>query len=71
MNSKNSYKFCTIYLVRHAQSKANLTGIMGGDSGLTNDGEKQALALGKKFKNIDFAAVFSSVKKRAIQTAQL
>ncbi|HYM65349.1 MAG TPA: histidine phosphatase family protein, partial [Candidatus Sulfotelmatobacter sp.] len=49
----------------------NLTGIMGGDSGLTNDGEKQALALGKKFKNIDFAAVFSSAKKRAIQTAQL
>src|SRR5258708_111346 len=66
-----SDKYCTIYLVRHAQSKANLTGVMGGDSKLTPEGEKQALLLGKKLKEIDFSAFFSLVKLRAIQTAEL
>lgn len=64
-------KVCTIYLVRHALSVANLTGIMGGNSPLADQGKIQAIELGKKFKDIDFAAVFSSHKKRAMQTAKL
>lgn len=62
---------CTIYLVRHGQSEANITKVMGGDSPLTSLGQEQALALGKKLKDVDFAAVFSSNKLRAKQTAKL
>ena len=62
-------KVCTIYLVRHAQSLANLNGIIGGDYGLTGLGVEQALEVGHKLKNEDFSAVFSSDKLRAEQTA--
>lgn len=64
-------KYCTIYLVRHALSVANLTGIMGGDSPLADEGKIQAMELGRKFKDIQFSAVFSSHKLRAMQTAKL
>lgn len=63
--------YCTIYLVRHAESLANLNGIVGGDYGLSEKGRKQALELGKKLKNVDFSAVFSSYLLRAEETAKL
>ncbi len=64
-------KICTIYLVRHGQSLANITGVMGGDEPLSDLGREQALNLGKKLKNVDFSVVFSSDKLRARQTAEL
>jgi len=62
---------CTIYLVRHGECEGNTVNILGGDTQLTSKGKLQALELGKKFKNIDFSAVFSSNLLRAEQTAQL
>lgn len=64
-------KVCTIYLVRHGQSVANITRVMGGDTPLSPLGREQALSLGKKLKDINFSAVFSSDKLRAKQTAEL
>lgn len=63
-------KVCTIYLVRHAQSLANLNGIVGGNLALSKKGIEQALELGSKLKNINFSAVFSSDMLRAEQTAK-
>ena len=62
--------FCTIYLVRHGESEANITGIVGGDTPLTQKGKKQALRLGEKLTDVNFSAVFSSNLKRAKQTAE-
>lgn len=62
---------CTIYLVRHAESHANILDIFGGDYKLTPTGKKQALKVGKKLMKIDFSAGFSSDLLRAKQTAEL
>ncbi len=65
---------CTIYLVRHGQSEWNTQGLMQGRvSGvpLTKKGVAQARSLAEKFKDINFAAVFSSDLMRARQTAQI
>lgn len=62
---------CTIYLVRHGESKANILDIFGGDYELTPRGKQQALKTGKKLKKINFSASFSSDLLRAKQTAEL
>ena len=62
--------YCTIYLVRHGESVANVSNIIGGNTSLTENGKSQAVVLGEKFRNINFSAVFSSNLLRARETAQ-
>ena len=61
-----------IYVVRHGQSTFN-TGQTREDldSKLTELGKKQSENLGMKFKNIDFAAIFSSELVRTKETAEI
>jgi len=70
---ETNQKYCTIYLVRHGETKANLEEIVSGhfDSPLTEKGEEQAKARGKDLKKIHFDAVFSSDLIRAKRTAEL
>ncbi|XP_026479117.1 6-phosphofructo-2-kinase/fructose-2,6-bisphosphatase 2-like isoform X1 [Ctenocephalides felis] len=60
----------TIYLTRHGESKQNLQGRIGGDSDLSERGEKYAAALGAYIteQNIDGLRVWTSWMKRTIQT---
>ena len=68
---KNSY--CTIYIVRHGESEANVKQILQGhmNTKLTKQGEAQAREAGKKLKKIHFDAVFSSDLIRAKRTAEI
>jgi broad specificity phosphatase PhoE/predicted kinase len=59
-----------LYLVRHGESFFNLEDRIGGDSGLTEKGWAQARALGDHFRDVDIPYLFTSTKKRTIQTAQ-
>lgn len=60
-----------IYLVRHGQSNANLTGIReGGESPLTEKGEEQAIFVAERFKTIPIDLVLSSHYKRAYDTGK-
>ena len=63
----------TIYIVRHGESVGNLNHIVSGhtDHDLTLFGVKQAIELGKRFRNITFDKVFSSDLTRARKTAEL
>jgi len=64
-----------IYLIRHAESEANLRkGEIGGrqnDVNLSPKGVTQARALGKRLSGIVLDEVYSSVANRAIRTAKL
>ena len=66
-------KYCTIYIVRHGETNANLEEIVSGhfDSPLTEKGENQARARGEDLKKIHFDAVFSSDLIRAKRTAEI
>jgi len=69
---KNNY--CQIYLVRHGLTDWNEKGLLQGQSDipLNKEGEKQAVEAAKKhFKNIKFAAIFSSDLVRAKRTAEI
>jgi broad specificity phosphatase PhoE len=68
---KNSY--CTIYLIRHGETEWNKKKLIQGqtDTPLNKKGEIQAKELEKKFKGINFSAVFSSNLIRARKTAEL
>ena len=70
---ENSKQYCTIYLVRHGETKANLEEIVSGhfDSPLTEKGEEQAKLRGEDLKKVHFDAVFSSDLIRAKRTAEL
>ncbi len=60
-----------IYLVRHAESEANLTKIGGGkETPLTERGREQAQALAERFENIPVDVVLSSDYVRAHETAR-
>lgn len=63
----------TIYLVRHAQTDANLEGIVQGahDSPINAFGELQSRELAKKLKNIKFDEAYSSNMIRAKRTAEI
>lgn len=65
--------FCTFYIVRHAQSEANVNHIISGhgESNLSPEGLLQAQLRSNEFKKIHFAAAFSSDLNRANQTAQI
>lgn len=67
-----------IYLVRHAESEANVDArnVIGGQNigvHLTPKGEKQAYALGNEFINegLNFDAAFTSMALRTQETAQI
>lgn len=72
-NIKNKSDYCTFYLVRHGETEWNVKGLIHGyaDAPLTKTGVRQAKILKRKFKNINFASVFSSDLKRAKKTAQI
>ncbi|MDB4940139.1 MAG: phosphoglycerate mutase, 2,3-bisphosphoglycerate-dependent phosphoglycerate mutase [Candidatus Doudnabacteria bacterium] len=61
-----------IYIVRHGQTQMNTENRLQGrvDSPLTELGIKQAQALGEKFKEIGFDAIYSSPAGRARDTAK-
>jgi len=63
-------------LIRHAESEANLLrkGQIGGRQnsvGLTEKGAEQAAILGKRLRNMQLDAVYSSVAERARTTARI
>jgi len=61
-----------VYIVRHGQSTANLDGTYSGWShvSLTEKGIADAAHAGEVMKGVEFARVYSSDLKRAMQTAQ-
>ena len=59
-----------LYLIRHGETYFNLEDRIGGDSPLTPKGKAQAVALGEFFKNKKIPLIFTSDKKRTIQTAE-
>lgn len=63
----------TIYLVRHAQTDANLEGIVQGahDGPINEFGEQQSRILAGKLKGIKFDAAYASNMIRAKRTAEI
>ncbi len=59
-----------LYLIRHGETYFNLEYRIGGDSSLTGNGRLQAEALAKYFGIKDIPLIFTSEKKRTIQTAE-
>ncbi|KMK75348.1 phosphoglycerate mutase [Alkalihalobacillus pseudalcaliphilus] len=61
-----------LYLIRHAQSEGNrLKRIQGTmDFPLSEEGEKQAIALGDRFKKVDLDYLYTSDLTRAFVTAE-
>jgi len=59
-----------LYLVRHGETLFNLENRIGGDSELTENGLSQAKKLAKYFSNKEIPLIFTSRKKRTIQTAE-
>ena len=62
-----------IYLIRHGETAWSLSGQATGrtDIALTDQGERDALALGPRLKGLNFAQVFTSPLQRARRTAEL
>ena len=58
-----------LFLIRHGETYFNLENRIGGDSGLTKNGEAQAGDLAVYFKKRKVPVIFTSKKKRTIQTA--
>ena len=63
----------TLYLVRHGETEWNTQDILQGhhDSALTERGLQQARELVERFRDVEFAAIFSSDVTRAQRTAEL
>lgn len=70
---KEEKKICTLYVVRHGESEANVNKIVQGhtDSPLTQRGVEQAEEVAETFKDIGFDAIYSSDLERAKRTAQI
>ncbi|MDB9823345.1 6-phosphofructo-2-kinase/fructose-2,6-bisphosphatase [Deltaproteobacteria bacterium] len=58
-----------LYLIRHGETCFNLENRIGGDSDLTENGRSQAEALAEYFSTKEIPLIFTSDKKRTIQTA--
>ena len=58
-----------LFLIRHGETYFNLQNRIGGNSGLTENGKAQAMALARYFRNKKIPVIFTSEKKRTIQTA--
>jgi broad specificity phosphatase PhoE/predicted kinase len=59
-----------LYLIRHGETYYNLENRIGGDSGLTENGLRQARELAEYFSNKEIPLIFTSQKNRTIQTAE-
>ena len=59
-----------LYLIRHGETHYNLEDRIGGDSELTENGWSQARTLAQYFKKKKIPLIFTSEKKRTIQTAE-
>lgn len=59
-----------LYLIRHGETYFNLENRIGGDSALTDNGRSQAMALARYFRPKRIPLIFTSDKRRTIQTAQ-
>jgi broad specificity phosphatase PhoE/predicted kinase len=59
-----------LFLIRHGETYFNLKDKIGGDSGLTKNGTAQAGALAEYFKTKKIPVIFTSKKRRTIQTAE-
>jgi broad specificity phosphatase PhoE len=62
-----------IYLARHGETAWSLSGQHTGrtDLPLTERGERNARALGKRLRGLNFAKVFTSPLRRAVRTCEL
>jgi broad specificity phosphatase PhoE len=62
----------TIYLIRHGETASNVEGRFRGraDIPLSENGFRQAEALGLAFRDIELSAIYSSPLIRAMQTAE-
>jgi len=58
-----------LFLIRHGETYFNLENRIGGNSGLTENGKVQARALARYFRNRKIPVIFTSKKKRTLQTA--
>ncbi|MFH0918219.1 MAG: histidine phosphatase family protein [Candidatus Omnitrophota bacterium] len=63
----------TLYLIRHGITKLNKKKMYCGKIGapLSSQGKRQSAKLAKRLKSVDFDRVYSSSKKRALQTARI
>lgn len=59
-----------LYLIRHGETYFNLENRIGGDSDLTEHGREQANALAVYFQKKKIPLIFTSMKKRTVQTAE-
>lgn len=73
VKSKKQNHYCTFYIVRHGETKANQEGVLQGqsDSPLTEEGIFQAKKAAKKLKKVHFDEAFSSDLLRAKRTAEV
>ncbi len=59
-----------LFLVRHGESAYNVEDRIGGDSGLTEKGRRQAWALARHFIGTPLPYVFTSAKQRTLEMAE-
>jgi len=59
-----------LFLIRHGETFFNLENRIGGDSELTERGRSQAEALAAHFSKKELPFIFTSQKKRTVQTAE-
>jgi len=60
-----------LYLIRHGETYFNLENRIGGDSSLTDYGNAQTNTIIEHFKKIKIQYIFTSKKKRSLETAEL
>jgi broad specificity phosphatase PhoE/predicted kinase len=58
-----------LFLLRHGETHFNLENRIGGDSGLTENGVAQARGMAAYYKRKKIPVIFTSEKKRTVQTA--
>ena len=65
--------FTTFTVIRHGETEANLNGVIQGQTDVPLDpvGEAQARSLGRRWKNRNFDAIYSSDLSRAMRTARI
>ena len=60
-----------LFLIRHTETGYNIANRIGGNPSLTQKGIAQAQSLGRFFQKLTLPYIFTSSKKRTMQTAQL
>jgi broad specificity phosphatase PhoE/predicted kinase len=60
-----------LFLIRHTETRYNIANRIGGNPSLTPKGVAQAQSLGRFFQKLALPYIFTSSKKRTMQTAQL